>query len=309
MTDNHTATDAVEPAKKKLKMDSQDAQVVEVSDGDRFDIDPQFLKLLLHTRASALPTNTPGVIFIANRTDKVSDVWKALVNHNFLSVPVLQKTGSKYYGFLDLFDIVHFVVEKFGQQKLQNTEDFWALVAQEEDFQAKLVKDVMQYPVSRRNPFHPIEQSFSLLSAIELLAKVRGLHRVPVCDPERKLVGLVTQSQVVDFLKKNMGRIGPKVNKKVMEIVQSFKPITVKEADTALDAFKLMNTEGVSGVAVVNEENKIVGTLSIRDLKVLGGGYSFILETLSESKEFHYSSSTRVSTKKWPTTNTRHHQR
>ena len=63
-------------AKKKLKMDSQDAQVVEVSDGDRFDIDPQFLKLLLHTRASALPTNTPGVIFIANRTDKVSDVWK-----------------------------------------------------------------------------------------------------------------------------------------------------------------------------------------------------------------------------------------
>ena len=96
------------------------------------------------------------------------------------------------------------------------------------------------------------------MSAIELLAKVRGLHRVPVCDPERKLVGiyevvdsilnslvkgLVTQSQVVDFLKKNMGRIGPKVNKKVMEIVQSFKPITVKEADTALDAFKLMNTE------------------------------------------------------------------
>ena len=37
-------------------------------------------------------------------------------------------------------------------------------------------------------------------------------------------------------------------------------------------------------MAVVNEENKIVETLSIRDLKVLGGGYSFILETLSGNK-------------------------
>lgn len=49
------------------------------------------------------------------------------MKHNFLSVPVLQKTGRKWYGFLDMGDIVSYVTEAFGGSQLSTTQDFWAL--------------------------------------------------------------------------------------------------------------------------------------------------------------------------------------
>ena len=56
-----------------------------------------------------------------------------------------------------------------------------------------LVKDLMQHPLTRRNPFHPVPRGYSLLFALELLAREEDLHRVPVVDSERKLINLITQ--------------------------------------------------------------------------------------------------------------------
>jgi CBS domain containing-hemolysin-like protein len=69
----------------------------------------EFLAALVYTRAEQLrvPENK---VFIAERTDKIVDVFRGLVRHNFLSVPVLQKTKHKWFGFLDLADIVLYVV-------------------------------------------------------------------------------------------------------------------------------------------------------------------------------------------------------
>jgi hypothetical protein len=69
----------------------------------------EFLAALVYTRAEQLrvPDNK---VFVAERTDKIVDVFRGLVNHNFLSVPVLQKTKHKWFGFLDLADIVLYVV-------------------------------------------------------------------------------------------------------------------------------------------------------------------------------------------------------
>jgi len=123
------------------------------------------------------------------------------VKHNFLSVPVLQKTKHKWFGFIDLADIVLYVVQvsrfslhlvsvdhkepfltvhqNFGEEKLSMEEDFWKLVEREEEFQQKTVNDLMRYPLSRRNPFHPVKVGYSLLYAIEALAKEHNLHRIP----------------------------------------------------------------------------------------------------------------------------------
>ena len=56
-----------------------------------------------------------------------------------------------------------------------------------------LVKDIMQHPLSRKNPFHPVRTGYSLLFALELMAKEEELHRVPIVDGERNLVNLITQ--------------------------------------------------------------------------------------------------------------------
>jgi len=212
-------------------------------------------------------------IYIANRTDKVIEVWKGLIDHNFWSVPVLQKTKQKWYGFLDLWDIVKFVVEQFktsNDELLRNSDDWLKLVSAKEEFMNLTVNDVMRYPLSRENPFFPIHAGYSLFAAIEALARQPHLHRVPIIDKERHLVTIITQSQVIKILDKNLNMLGEKKNKPVMKLDNYYeRVVSVHEDSVAMDAFRLMVEKDITGVAVIDNEGKLTGTVSIRDLKAI----------------------------------------
>jgi len=232
-----------------------------------YQTDSQFLVSLMHTSCDQLrvPQNT---VFIAERTDKIIDVFKGLVKHNFLSVPVLQKTGRKWYGFVDMADIVTYVVDIFGAAKLQTSQDYWALFEKEEAFRNKTVNDFVKHPLSRRNPFHPVKTGYSLFYVMESLAREHDLHRVPIIDDDRQLMNMITQSQVVKFLYENLDKLGAKAKKPVSMMKDAMKDVVmVSETAPAMDAFSKMVKENVSGVAVVDEAGKLKGALSVRDLK------------------------------------------
>ena len=66
-----------------------------------------------------------------------------------------------------------------------------------------------------------------------------------------------------------------------------FKPvISVKEDDVAIAAFELMVSANVQGVAVVDSEGRLVGNLSVRDLKVLGPDVSLFWRLQQSVKSF-----------------------
>jgi CBS domain-containing protein len=242
----------------------------EVSTTTKYATNPLFIQYLTKLKAEQIPISD-GRIFTAQRTDKVIDVWKGLIQHNFLSVPVLQKTKHKYYGFIDVADIVKYMVHHFGTTKVKEFADnFWKLVEQEEFFQTRTVNELMTYPLAKRNPFHPVTKGFSAFCVMELFAKERGLHRVPIINHDRQLVHMVTQSQVIDFLFKNVDYLGDIRNKPIHQFHDlNVDVICVKESDIAMDAFMLMVERNVSGLAVVNDEGKLVGNISLRDLKAI----------------------------------------
>jgi len=248
----------------------------------------EFIYTLATTPVQRLPI-PDNKIFIAQRKDKIVDVWKGLIRHNFLSVPVLQAKGSKYYGFLDLADIVKYVVDTFGKDMVtQMSENYWEFVEKQEFFREKTVNDLMVYPLSRRNPFHPVTRGYSLFSAIELLARERGLHRVPVIDENRKLVHLVTQSQVVLYLHQNIHALG-EVKNKPAGLVQNFdvQVLAVREDSFIMEAFDLMLSRNVTGLAVVNVEGRLVGNLSLRDLKAVQNDARMFWRLTETVKKFH----------------------
>jgi len=246
-----------------------EAKKRKAEEGEEFKTSDKFMRMLVTRKAESL-IPSDGRIFVAQRTDKLVDVWKGLIRHNFLSVPVLQKTGQKYYGFVDLADIVLYMVNLFGASKLNIEKDFWELYSKEEILQDRVVNDIMSYPLSRRNPFHPVPKGYSILAAVELLAREKGLHRVPVVDQNRKLINMLTQSMLVKFLFENLDAIGNVKNKPVSEMMAvSHEVITVHEDEIAIDAFSLMSTQNVSGVGVVDKDGKLVGNISLRDLKAI----------------------------------------
>jgi len=201
----------------------------------------------------------------------VVDVWRGLVQHNFLSVPVLQKTKNKWYGFIDMYDIVKFVVEFFGEtDALKNSEDWFKLASESEEFKKKTVNDVMKYPLTRRNPFFPIHRGYSLFAAVEAMARESGLHRVPIVDDDRHLVTVVTQSQLVQILHKNLDLLGEKKDKPVNMMEKYFEDVyCIQEEAVALDAFKMMVEKNVSGLAVIDKEGKLTAAISMKDLKAM----------------------------------------
>lgn len=93
--------------------------------------------------------------------------------------------------------------------------------------------------MSRRNPFHPVTRGYSLFSVVEVLGRERGLHRVPIVDNERKLVHMVTQSQLVDLLARNLENIGS-IKDKPASAICSSEVVTISENSLAIDAFKVM---------------------------------------------------------------------
>lgn len=257
-----------EKAKTEVTLTSKTSRIEGINN-EKYHTDPAFLVSLIYTRAEQLrvPDNT---VFIAERTDKVIDVFKGLVKHNFLSVPVLQKTGQKWYGFIDISDIVTYVVHNFNLPMLSTTEDFWALFDKEEEFRKKTVKDLMKGPLSRNNPFHPVRGGYSLLYAMEALAKEPNLHRVVVIDDQRQILNLITQSQVVRFLSEHLTELGPKADCPVSQLKSVIKPVfSVNKDIKAIEAFEYMIEKGVAGVAVVNDEGKLIGNISLIDLKAM----------------------------------------
>jgi len=192
------------------------------------------------------------------------------MKHNFLSVPVLQKTKHKWYGFIEVGDIVGFYVEHFGDALGDEGKKFWDTIAEKEGFMDITVGEVMKHPLTRANPFHPIMNGYSLYYAIETLAREEALHRVPIIDANRNLKSVLTQSQVIEFLYDNYDKLGLITNKPVGEMEGVLRDVhTIHEESRAIDGFKMMQKQNVSAVAVVDNDGKVVGNLSLRDLKAI----------------------------------------
>jgi len=209
---------------------------------------------------------------VCSREDKLIDVWRGLIDRNFLAVPVVLRDENHYFGFLDVMDIVQYLVNNFAP-RISEDRDFWDLVREEKKFASLTVKDVMgtSAPIAARNPFHAVPVGYSAMAVVEPLAREVSLHRVAVVDTETgKLFNLVTQSQVISWLHKNLSIIGGIQNKPLGECASLLKTvISVEEQQLAFDAFKLLTQKNISGVAVVDQSGKLTGALSLRDIKLL----------------------------------------
>jgi CBS domain-containing protein len=87
---------------------------------------------------------------------------------------------------------------------------------------------------------------------------------VPVLDEKngKKFKGMLTLDNVLDILSKiNNDMLYEKIKDKI-----NIKPIFCKNIDTLSYAWKKMNTNGSTGIIVLNEEEKLVGILTHHDL-------------------------------------------
>jgi len=246
-----------------------------------------FLVFIINKRVETVFTRECR-IFFASRKDLVTDVFKGLIAHNFLSCPVLQKTKGKWFAFIDMADIVRFIVHNFGENELKNTNDVLELMGNTEYFRTQRVNRMIKYPQAIRSPYHPVSVGYSLFSAFECMAREKSLHRIPIVDENRQLVSILTQSQLVHFAWQNIDMLGGKRMMTVRDMAHHLQSevITVGLNDITMHAFTIMVDKHVSGIAITGADGKLVDQLSLRDLKVSAPDGRFFWHLYRPIKEY-----------------------
>jgi CBS domain-containing protein len=209
--------------------------------------------------------------------------------------------GRNFIGFLDLLDLVKAITNLFWGSTVEEWTDFWT---KETDFQRQRISDVMVNKTNDLRSCAKVYQDSSLFQTIEIMAR-RNVHRVAIMDDRKnnQLVGILTQSMVLSELYQRIHLLGALRHKKVSELTSYWRDvITINESARAMNAFNVMASNDIGGLAVVDDAGVLQGAISISDLKAVGTSGEFFSRLFRDIKTFK-----RLCNEEYPTTAPRAH--
>eukprot|EP01118_Nematostelium_gracile_P006091 TRINITY_DN1948_c0_g1_i1.p1 TRINITY_DN1948_c0_g1~~TRINITY_DN1948_c0_g1_i1.p1 ORF type:complete len:315 (+),score=73.59 TRINITY_DN1948_c0_g1_i1:116-1060(+) len=218
------------------------------------------------------------IVHLIDKQAPLSQAFHTLVKNNIYSAPVYDRNANQFIGFLDLLDVVTFIVGEFDKSERKNKK-------RSADGSVKSTASISSFfdghiesePVSRvadlsrSNSFISILPDTPFMEVLEIFATT-GAHRVAIADPISavpKTDNILTQSRVIQFLSDHLELLGDLGEKTVKELNLGMKMvICVSSEETALEAFKLMAQHKISSVAIT-EEGKVIANLSAKDIKLV----------------------------------------
>lgn len=124
--------------------------------------------------------------------------------------------------------------------------------------------------LAARNPMVPFStKDDSLLQICKVLMGRRN-HRVPITDTSsgtRVCTGIISQSGLIAFIASKMSPESLDESMDDAGLPYRKDVVKVSEDATAASAFELLDAKRLSGIAVVDEDGKLIGNTSARDIK------------------------------------------
>lgn len=207
---------------------------------------------------------TSGPVVVVDSKDSLSKTFLTMVKNNILCAPVLDQSTNKFLGLIDMIDIACFVVDIAKNTERLGT-DYVDFLSKEEVFKGRATSDVAD--LSQRNKMFPVTVGSNLLEAVNKMA-TNHVQRIPIVDKDGHILNLLTQSAIIAYLSKHIDQIGPAINKTLKELNFEKKPvISIDHNKPAIDAFRLMTENRISGLAVLDNNKKLMANISARDLR------------------------------------------
>jgi CBS domain-containing protein len=207
----------------------------------------------------------------------ISQALKILIDNKVQAVPVVDHNSGKPLYILSMMNILDYLLQVFNENdfKTDYSHQFlqWLEGKPEKVAQEKLtvIEQKIDYKL---DDAVTIDESASILDALKLSLDNK-IHRVLVLNADGKLSNLITQSRIIQFVAVMLDNL-PKTSKSLAELNLGVSPVlTISEDQTAFHAFKLMKEKRVSGLAVVDANGKLVGSISASDLKIIGYDVKF----------------------------------
>jgi len=152
--------------------------------------------------------------------------------------------------FLDELDIIYFAVENH-------------------DISSATCSKVMNY--SQLNPYVTIPQSVNLIKLCEVFViSHRDLHRAAVVNDAGEFTGIITQSKIIRYFAPYVKHFD--FGNSTVDVLGLGKrsPVILQETDTISHAIQTIFEKKVSSAAIVDAQNKYIGSFCASDLKQFG---------------------------------------
>ncbi|KAF8250161.1 hypothetical protein K440DRAFT_542031 [Wilcoxina mikolae CBS 423.85] len=221
----------------------------------------------------------------------VESACQMLIDHGLSSLPIRTSPDDESVcGTFDYTDLNAFLLLIMGLY--QPEEDELDLSSFEElakkaraggSIPVKLVKDL-----GKKGPFVTVPESAPLSKVVEVLGS--GVHRIAVVrEGTNRVVGMISQLRLIRFFWE-YGRCFPSIEAlypcSLRDLnIGSTEVISINGDKKVLDALEVMNSEGVSSLAVVDNHYNVVGNISTTDVKYLTRSSSI---PLLKSTCFHF---------------------
>eukprot|EP00854_Cymbomonas_tetramitiformis_P009759 gene9759-11563_t len=100
--------------------------------------------------------------------------------------------------------------------------------------------------------------------------KEHANHRIGLFDEHGEIIDVLSQSDIVSYIHKHAGCQGPLAHKTVQELGLSNIPVMIaSHSTTAIEAFRQMAEDNISGMAIVDADGVLEANISISDLRGL----------------------------------------
>lgn len=128
--------------------------------------------------------------------------------------------------------------------------------------------------LSKANPFERVSYDAPVMEALKAFST--GFHRLAVTQGSpANVVKMMSQMCLIQFFLRHVplrmgvksGSWGKVLDCKLGQLQLGSEPKSVPYHYTTLDAFALMQREKISGTAIVDDDGKLYGSISVWDLK------------------------------------------
>ncbi|KAK6359593.1 cell separation during budding [Orbilia brochopaga] len=203
----------------------------------------------------------------------IEEACQMLVDYGIASLPIKSESGA-VIGTFDYSDLTAFLLMVLGVWKGDpldpNGNTFQDIASQSRtggDIPVKLVKDL-----GKKDPFITVSETEGLAKVVEILGS--GVHRVAVTrQGTDSVIGVISQLRILDYFWKNAKSFAPIEQILPLSLRElnfgSTQVISINGDQRVLEALELMNAQGISSLAVIDNHNNVVGNISNTDVKHL----------------------------------------
>eukprot|EP00457_Paulinella_chromatophora_P011765 gb/GEZN01011925.1/.p1 GENE.gb/GEZN01011925.1/~~gb/GEZN01011925.1/.p1 ORF type:complete len:335 (+),score=33.91 gb/GEZN01011925.1/:34-1038(+) len=212
------------------------------------------------------------------KSDSLKAAFDKMAENNILCLPVVDSMG-KVVGQLTIANLLRWIMRHFDVDPDSTT--IAAFFEKRKLLDTALVEAIMD-----DYEYYTCKGSYSVYRAAETMAR-QNSKRVIVTSWNDTVIGIFTLSMLIGEIYNNRHLLSTKTkNMKVRDMTKSYYVSRVREDSRTIDAFRIMNDWGRTGLAVTNMDGAIVDELSDKDLNVMVATADSYMRLYSNVKEF-----------------------